>query len=85
MAYLHCRIPIPIPTRTAIQMATLYHVGTFHTAWTWIQIPIPTVTRGMGSQLGSESKPGYVNVNKPMHVSQEKQVLLGYGNLKKFV
>ena len=43
MVYLHCRIPIPIPTRTTIQMVTLYQVGTFHTAWTWIQIPIPTV------------------------------------------
>ena len=68
MAYLHCRIPIPIPTRTAIQMATLYHVELFTLPGLRFRFPSQLPTTGMGLELGSESQFGSVNVNKPLHV-----------------
>ena len=46
-AYSHCRIRIPIPNRTAKQMATLYYVQ-----WSWIQIPIITTNYRNGIGFG---------------------------------
>ena len=63
MAYLHCRIRVPIPIQTANQMATLYHEA-LYPARSQIQIPIPTVQ--YMKELESDRNLEPRNVNKPL-------------------
>ena len=59
MTYLHCRVQIPIPIRTANKIATLNYVHLF-TLQSWIQIPILTVNYmkviGIGVRFGIRAK-----------------------------
>ena len=58
MAYLHCRVRIPIPIRTANKIATLYyvHLFTLHRVGFRFQSWLSIIW--MGSESGSESESG---------------------------
>ena len=63
MAYLHCRIRIPI--RTPNQMATLYYVELFILHGVRFRFPSQLPNTGMGLESRLESESASVNVSKP--------------------